>query len=677
MSDPSALQVFAFAGFSLDTRQRLLFGPDGRAVPLSARAFDTLLYLVEHPNQLVDKQALMKAVWPNQVVEENNLNQNISIVRRALGETPGEHRFVVTIPGRGFRFVPPVLRRAMDVPSTPAPQPAPPSPSTAPEGPPDASASDASPAPARRPPVDPRPTLLWGRLAALAAVVLAGYLFVHHFWKGGAAASFSTTATSTPPHSAAAPSEPSIAVLPFVNMSADKDQEYFADGLTEELSTEVAQLRGVRVVGRSSAFLFKGKNEDLRKIGTALGVDHILEGTVRKSGDTLRITAELIDSTNGSQLWSKVYERKFADVFAIQEEIAKAVTTTLSTTLHAPADERSMLGTRNPEAYDAYLAATAHLKNLGSSETLRGIEGLKQAVRLDPNYAQAWASLADAYMAVSHGMEVDTLDYERKSHAALSRALELAPQSSQLAAQAAMTATMSTRDWRALEEMFRRLADPSNEYGASISSGQLAETLGRPHEAVGYFIRARHAEPLLLAPSLELQETYHALEDWQAASTEYERSKGLNGDALRNDGEGLLGVGLDRHDTVLIRRFFEAQRLPDKDVLLAGLDNPAVAIAYLRTRISAPATQGVTAVEQAMWAAYYGDPELALQGMRKGLASIPFDSFFLWRPVLKEMRRRPGFKDLVRELRLVDYWRATGNWGEFCHPVGQNDFECR
>src|SRR5262245_29558197 len=110
MSAPEATEVFTFSGFSLDPRKRLLFGPDGRALPLSGRAFDTLLYLVEHPNQLIDKQALMKAVWPNVVVEENNLNQNISIVRRALGETAGEHRFVVTVPGRGFRFVPAVER---------------------------------------------------------------------------------------------------------------------------------------------------------------------------------------------------------------------------------------------------------------------------------------------------------------------------------------------------------------------------------------------------------------------------------------------------------------------------------------------------------------------------------------------------------------------------------------
>src|SRR3974377_2201895 len=114
----SSSEIYAFSGFSLDPRQRLLFAPGGETVPLTARAFDTLLYLVEHPNQLIEKQALMKALWPNVIVEENNLNKNTPAVRRALGESPGAHRFVVTVPGRGFRFVPTVSREA------PAPPPA-------------------------------------------------------------------------------------------------------------------------------------------------------------------------------------------------------------------------------------------------------------------------------------------------------------------------------------------------------------------------------------------------------------------------------------------------------------------------------------------------------------------------------------------------------------------------
>src|SRR6185312_8954087 len=142
MSPPEGTQVFVFEGFALDERQRLLFGPDGRAVPLTGRAFDTLLYFVQHPHRLIEKSALMKAVWPNVVVEDNNLNQSVSLVRRVLGETPGQHRFIVTIPGRGFRFVPTVTRAEAVASSPPAgaPEPSPALPPTRsnPEPPPSA-----------------------------------------------------------------------------------------------------------------------------------------------------------------------------------------------------------------------------------------------------------------------------------------------------------------------------------------------------------------------------------------------------------------------------------------------------------------------------------------------------------------------------------------------------------
>ena len=310
-------------GFSLDARQRVLWGPDGRPIPLSGRAFDTLLFLAEHPNELIDKRTLLKAVWPNVIVEENNLNQNISLVRRALGDTPEEHRFVVTVPGRGFRFVPPVTR--LDAPeATPA--------VTSPTG-------DAK---------KPKASVPWvsGIAAAAALAVLAGYLLVHAFNRAA------VQSTSPPSESVVIPS---LAVLPFVNMSADKDQEYFSDGLSEELMNELAQLPGLRVTGRTSSFAFKGHNEDLRAIGQKLGVTNVLEGSVRKSGTQLRITVQLIKCSDGSHVWSDTYDRELNDVFAIQENIASAVAKALSVTLGVDAQAPTYGGTRNFEAYDHFL----------------------------------------------------------------------------------------------------------------------------------------------------------------------------------------------------------------------------------------------------------------------------------------------------------------------------------
>jgi TolB-like protein len=166
-----------------------------------------------------------------------------------------------------------------------------------------------------------------------------------------------TQTTSTHPTSVPSDGDPSIAILPFVNMSSDREQEYFSDGLSEELLNELAQVPHLRVIGRTSSFAFKGKNEDLRTIGETLGVNHILEGSVRKSGDRLRITAQLINPVDGSHLWSGTYERMVGDVFEIQEDIARTVASALRMSIEATNLQEG--GTHNLEAYDAFLRASS------------------------------------------------------------------------------------------------------------------------------------------------------------------------------------------------------------------------------------------------------------------------------------------------------------------------------
>jgi TolB-like protein/DNA-binding winged helix-turn-helix (wHTH) protein len=643
MSAPADIEVFAFAGFSLDARQRLLFAPDGSPVPLVGRAFDTLLFLVEHRDQLIDKKTLMSAIWPDVVVEENNLNQNISIVRKALGEIPGENRFIVTVPGRGFRFVPKVERltptsTGTALLATPIP-------------PPDIAVRPVA-----------RPRLAWLVALLVAMLGLAAAAWLLYGQKAGVATDDSA-----------------IAVLPFVNISGDKEQEYFADGLTEELSAQLAGLNGLRVVGRASAFQFKGKNEDLRTVARILGVGHLVEGSVRRSANDIRITAELVDAASGERLWTKVYERKLEDIFAIQDEISTAIANELRVTLRRQVAEADLPRTHNVAAYDAYLAAEARLKNFGSSEYLRGIADLERAVTLDPQFAQAWSSLADAYESAAYGLAVDTPGYQEKAQQAMSRALALMPDSPRLQAQVAMRSMTSHADWRALEAILTREFDVAGrgDYWSNYNFGQLLLDLGRPREAIEYITRARRAEPLLLAPSVLLQEAQLHLENWDAARAEYEHSKTLVGDSLFADGEGLLAPGLDRHERSLVEKFLRAHPAPSTTPLLEGLERPPVAIEYLRSRMQGTAEPGLSALELAAFAAFYGDSDLALQGLRSGLRDLPFNAFFVWRSVYKDARQRPAFKTLLRELHLVDYWRATNNWGEFCRPIGAEDFECR
>ena len=445
MSAVSGAEVFAFEGFSLDPRRRRLFGPDGRSLPLSGRAFDTLLYLVEHPNQLIDKQALMKAVWPNVIVEENNLNQNILIVRRVLGETPGEHRFIVTVPGRGFRFVPAVRRlegadeymsdtratlKATDALLSPIGANAS---GREPAARDEATSSMATvAAPVRRP-----------RLRALALVtalaVAALLTGVYALWRERSGASVTgagveAPSLSTVPRTAATAFSPpphSIAVLPFVNLSGDKAQEYFSDGLTEELLNSLAHIDGLQVAARTSSFSFR-EHPDIADVAHKLNVGAVLEGSVRRSGRTIRVTTQLINAVTGFHFWSKTYDRDLGDVLKLQTEIATAVASALEVTLLRDAGAKIELGgTRNPAAFDSYLRGSeADEIGHNAKDLETAIAGYSEAIRLDPEYALAFASRSIA--RIHHAEPRGTTSGEdtdlKKALADARQAVTLAPE---------------------------------------------------------------------------------------------------------------------------------------------------------------------------------------------------------------------------------------------------------
>jgi eukaryotic-like serine/threonine-protein kinase len=255
-----------------------------------------------------------------------------------------------------------------------------------------------------------------------------------------------------------------IAVLPFHNLSGDPEQEYFADGITEEIINALAQIPGLRVAGRSSAFSFKGRNEDLRSVGAKLNVANILEGTLRRSGNRLRVTAQLIDAGNGYQLWSERYDRVMEDVFAVQDEIAATIAGRLQVSLSGSREALHVEPpTRHIKAYELYLKGRALLYQRGLSIP-KAVECFMQAVSLDKDYAQAWAGLADGYTTSAYSGSKPSAEVMPQALEAARRALQLDPNLAEAHAALACATLLYERKFELAGQEFQRALELNPNY---------------------------------------------------------------------------------------------------------------------------------------------------------------------------------------------------------------------
>ena len=478
---------------------------------------------------------------------------------------------------------------------------------------------------------------------------------------------------------------PSLAVLPFENLSDDENQDHFADGLSEELLDQLAQFQDLRVVGRTSSFAFKGKNEDLRAIGKTLGVNHLLEGSVRKSGNELRITAQLINAADGSHVWSQTYDRKLKDIFDIQDDIAMSVANAIGVSLGV-GDLSHVPGmTRNVEAYNEYLASNRSFA-VTSDDIQSTIAHLERAVHSDDAFALAWLALSNAY-GIAEGSFPDLIKgASEKAEHAFDRAQELTPNSPYV-----------------LRELARRRMEAERLIQAAVSGGaknfagddiddfrgSFLYVTGRAREAAGYFQRARLIDPLNTRVALHLMAALAAIDDMpEALGLAHEAEKLNQGPPAVVTGPALV-IALASGDRAEIDRWLKQPSVVGSSVgsnplqllssrMIQLLDDPAKGRAEIRRFAAGPTYQYFLAWTIIYgWAAYYGDPDLALDVFRKSAAQdLPLSLSWIWGPLYHDMRKLPGFKQYLRETGIVDYWRKTGNWGDFCHPLGDDDFEC-
>jgi len=355
-----ASKRYSFGDYTLDLERGALLKL-GSDVKLRPKSFEVLRLLVERHGQLVSKEDLITAVWPRTVVTEGALGQCLIDVRRAIGD---ESQVIIrTVPRRGYLFDVPVIESDGAQTSVVAPQiEAPPA-----EVPPAHSAG-------RTPQV-----VLVALLAIVAAAAIAWLVF------------FTRSAEEVPPRVARAVPN-SIAVLPFVNMSSDPAQEYFSDGISEEILNLLAATPQLQVIARTSSFSFKGENADIAQIASKLKVAYVLEGSVRKADNRVRITAQLIAAETSAHLWSQTYDRTLDDILVVQSDIAAAVAEALKTQLLGR--EAASSATKSGAAYERYLQGNFFFGRRASGDLYRAATYYRQALELDPDYARAWAGIA-------------------------------------------------------------------------------------------------------------------------------------------------------------------------------------------------------------------------------------------------------------------------------------------
>jgi len=334
---------------------------------------------------------------------------------------------------------------------------------------------------------------IWITVVVIAAALSLGLFFLGRYTAGTAKPRFNEAATASNP-------EKSIAVLPLVNTSGDPSNEYFSDGLSEELIAVLAKIPDLKVIGRSSSFLFKSKSDDARTIGEKLGVAHLIEGSVRKQGDRVRIVAELINSADGRSLWSETYDRELKDIFAVQNEIAIAVADQMKVKLLGKAARPEAAGSSgNPAAHNAVLQSDFYFQQQTADSIRKSITFLQEAIRLDPNYAIAYAKLAQAWRqyAASYAIDDAPKAYDEARQAA-DKAVSLAPDLPDVRMTVGLLAMNPGLNFSGGEKEFRRVLQSSPNNAAAknaLTLSLLAQ--GRLTEAEATCREALSLDPLL------------------------------------------------------------------------------------------------------------------------------------------------------------------------------------
>jgi TolB-like protein/DNA-binding winged helix-turn-helix (wHTH) protein len=481
----SRARLLQFGAFEVDLRTGELH-KEGLKVKLPGQPFQVLAMLLERPGELVTREEIRTRVWPEDtfIDFEHSINTAVKRLREVLGDNTEHPRYIETLPRRGYRFIAPVEQRRFVVSS---PQKT----GTSRDSPREAGgghgmvsgAGDDQRDVAAEAVREPPPRKRWVVVAAaLGPVSLLAVLFA-----------FNTVAVRDRVMSvllvgraSPVPKIESIAVLPLENLSHDPAQEYFADGMTEELITNLGKIGALRVISRTSVLRFKGTKQPLSEVGKELNVDALVEGTVLRSGNRLRITVNLLHAPTDRHLWAESYERDLQDVLALQDEVAEDIAKKIQVRV-TPQEQASLTTTHpvKPGAYELYLKGCSILDNWTEESGRSALKYFEQALEREPEFAPAFAGLADAYVFLGRFYYLRPNEMFREAKQAATKALALDPKSAEAYTSLCSIAIFYDWDWRTAETACQRAIEVNPNYAPArhiyshyfISTGRFADSL--------------------------------------------------------------------------------------------------------------------------------------------------------------------------------------------------------